>query len=68
MNKNIQPPHVVIIGAGFGGLRAGQVLARTAVQITLIDRFNYHLFQPLLSRWRQQVYQQMKLLTRCAAS
>ncbi len=38
MNKNIQPPHVVIIGAGFGGLRAAQALAKTAVQITLIDR------------------------------
>lgn len=41
-------PHVVIVGAGFGGLRAARALANTAVQITLIDRHNYHLFQPLL--------------------
>jgi NADH:ubiquinone reductase (H+-translocating) len=40
--------HVVIIGAGFGGLRAAQTLARKPVNITLIDKRNYHLFQPLL--------------------
>jgi len=41
-------PHVVIIGAGFGGLEAAKRLSKTPVQITLIDRRNYHLFQPLL--------------------
>jgi NADH:ubiquinone reductase (H+-translocating) len=41
-------PHIVIIGAGFGGLRAAQKLAGKPVRITLIDRRNYHLFQPLL--------------------
>ena len=41
-------PHVVIIGAGFGGLEAAKKLKKAAVQITLIDRHNYHLFQPLL--------------------
>ena len=41
-------PHVVIIGAGFGGLNAAQRLAKVPVRITLIDRQNYHLFQPLL--------------------
>jgi NADH dehydrogenase len=41
-------PHVVIVGAGFGGLETAQKLAHTPVQITLIDRHNYHLFQPLL--------------------
>ncbi|MFZ6027757.1 MAG: NAD(P)/FAD-dependent oxidoreductase [Chloroflexota bacterium] len=41
-------PHVVIIGAGFGGLRAAQKLAEQPVRVTLIDRRNYHLFQPLL--------------------
>ena len=41
-------PHVVIVGAGFGGLMAAQKLAKTPVRITLIDRQNYHLFQPLL--------------------
>ena len=41
-------PHVVIIGAGFGGLSAAMRLARVAADITVIDRRNYHLFQPLL--------------------
>ncbi|WP_156256154.1 NAD(P)/FAD-dependent oxidoreductase [Sandarakinorhabdus oryzae] len=40
--------HVVIIGAGFGGLAAAQSLARADVDITLIDGRNHHLFQPLL--------------------
>ena len=39
---------VVIVGGGFGGLRAAQGLARAPVQVTLVDRRNYHLFQPLL--------------------
>ncbi len=41
-------PHVVIVGAGFGGLETAQRLRNAPVQITLIDRHNYHLFQPLL--------------------
>lgn len=41
-------PHVVIVGAGFGGLETAQRLKNAPVQITLIDRQNYHLFQPLL--------------------
>lgn len=41
-------PHVVIIGGGFGGLAAARALAKAAVTITLIDRRNHHLFQPLL--------------------
>ena len=41
-------PHVVIIGGGFGGLAAAQALAKAPVTITLIDRRNHHLFQPLL--------------------
>ena len=41
-------PHIVIVGAGFGGMEAAQKLAKTPVRITLIDRQNYHLFQPLL--------------------
>jgi len=40
--------HVVIIGAGFGGLRTAQKLAGKSVDVTLIDKRNYHLFQPLL--------------------
>lgn len=41
-------PRVVIIGAGFGGLAAVQALGGLAADITVIDRHNYHLFQPLL--------------------
>src|SRR5213078_837042 len=41
-------PRVVIIGAGFGGLEAAKKLACEAVRVTVIDRTNYHLFQPLL--------------------
>ncbi len=41
-------PQVVVVGAGFGGLSAALGLARTAVDVTVIDRRNYHLFQPLL--------------------
>ena len=40
--------HIVIIGAGFGGLRAAKILSKSNVKVTLIDRNNYHLFQPLL--------------------
>src|SRR6187551_1243965 len=43
-----QPPQVIIIGAGFGGLEAAKKLACKDVRLTLIDRTNYHLFQPLL--------------------
>ena len=41
-------PNVVIVGGGFGGLQAARALRRAAVRVTLIDRTNYHLFQPLL--------------------
>jgi len=41
-------PHVVIVGAGFGGLEAAKKFAREDVRVTVIDRTNYHLFQPLL--------------------
>ncbi|MFO0891032.1 MAG: NAD(P)/FAD-dependent oxidoreductase [Isosphaeraceae bacterium] len=41
-------PHVVVIGAGFGGLAAVQALRRARVRVTVIDRQNHHLFQPLL--------------------
>lgn len=48
MSKNSGAPHVVIIGAGFAGLQAAQTLAKHKVSVTLVDRNNYHLFQPLL--------------------
>ena len=41
-------PHVVIVGGGFGGLYAARALAGRPVRVTLLDRRNYHLFQPLL--------------------
>src|SRR5437764_14640998 len=42
------PPHVVIVGGGFGGLYAARALAGRPVRVTLLDRRNHHLFQPLL--------------------
>jgi NADH dehydrogenase len=41
-------PHVVIIGGGFGGLQAAKSLRTAPVEVTLIDKRNFHLFQPLL--------------------
>src|SRR4029077_15612313 len=43
-----QKPNVIIIGAGFGGLQAAKELGRKNVRVTVVDRTNYHLFQPLL--------------------
>jgi NADH dehydrogenase len=40
--------HVVIVGGGFGGLTAAKILRRAPVRVTLLDRRNFHLFQPLL--------------------
>ena len=47
-SKNAPRPHVVIVGGGFGGLYAARSLAKYPVDITLLDKENYHLFQPLL--------------------
>ena len=44
----VTPPRVVILGGGFGGLDAARTLAGAPVRVRLIDRHNYHLFQPLL--------------------
>ena len=41
-------PHVVVVGGGFGGLWAARALAGSPVRVSLIDRVNHHLFQPLL--------------------
>ena len=41
-------PHVVIVGGGFGGLEAAKALKNAPVRITIIDRNNHHVFQPLL--------------------
>jgi len=42
------PPRIVILGAGFGGLFAARAMTHLKARITLVDRHNYHLFQPLL--------------------
>jgi len=47
-NTPEEKPRVVIVGAGFGGLEAAKKLAGQDVRVTVIDRTNYHLFQPLL--------------------
>ena len=41
-------PHIVIVGAGFGGLSAAKAVGKCSARVTVIDRRNYHLFQPLL--------------------
>ena len=41
-------PHVVILGGGFAGLYAAKSLAHAPVRVTLVDRRNHHLFQPML--------------------
>jgi NADH dehydrogenase len=48
MSKNAEETRVVIVGAGFAGLRVARRLARARIKVTLIDRNNFHLFQPLL--------------------
>ena len=47
-NTSITRPRVVIVGGGFGGLHAARGLAHAPVDVTLVDRTNHHLFQPLL--------------------
>ena len=46
--RTVKTPHVVIVGGGFGGLYCAKALKKAPVRITLIDRRNFHLFQPLL--------------------
>ena len=50
LTPNPEPriPNVVVVGGGFGGLYAARALGHIPVQVLLIDRVNYHLFQPLL--------------------
>src|SRR5687768_2060372 len=47
-DRSTKRPHVVIVGGGFGGLTAARVLGRAPVDVTVVDRANHHLFQPLL--------------------
>ena len=48
MTTTQQGPHVLLVGSGFGGLAAARALRRAHVRITIVDRSNHHLFQPLL--------------------
>ena len=48
VSRTERAPHVVLVGAGFGGLAAARALRRAPVRITILDRSNHHLFQPLL--------------------
>ena len=48
LEQRSSPPRVVIVGVGFGGLAAARSLRKAPVEVVLIDRRNYHLFQPLL--------------------
>src|SRR5882762_6693684 len=48
MSRPDTRPHVLIVGGGFGGLYAARALAGRPVRVTLLDRRNHHLFQPLL--------------------
>ena len=41
-------PKIVVVGAGFGGIVAARLFAKEDVDVTLVDRHNFHLFQPLL--------------------
>ena len=47
-NGSLAVPRVVVVGGGFGGLYAARALADVPVQVTLVDRRNHHVFQPLL--------------------
>src|SRR5215831_20963009 len=47
MSTAHKPHRVVVVGGGFGGLQAALKLSRLPVEVTLIDRRNFHLFQPL---------------------
>lgn len=44
----IQPEHIIIVGGGFGGIAAAKKLRKTNYRVTVIDKTNHHLFQPLL--------------------
>jgi NADH dehydrogenase/putative oxidoreductase len=46
--RNEALPHVIVVGAGFGGVAAARALKNAPCRVTVIDRHNYHLFQPLL--------------------
>jgi len=63
-------PRIVVAGAGFGGLRVARALARAPVDVVLVDRNNYHLFQPLLYQvamaglWPESIAQPVRRILR----
>ena len=61
-------PRVVIVGAGFSGIACAAALARARVSVTLIDRHNYHLFQPLLYQVATAGLRRATSRRRCEAS
>ena len=61
------PWRVIIVGGGFGGLRAAQALKSDLFDVTLIDRRNYHLYQPLLGQVAAGSLSPHRFLPHCEA-
>ena len=59
---------IVIVGGGFGGLELAKNLRKTGMQIVLIDKHNYHQFQPLIYQVRQQEWSQVPSHSHTVAS
>ena len=59
-------PHVVIVGGGFAGVDACKAVAKAVVRITLINKRNLNLFQPLLIRWPPDSSQEVMWPRLCA--
>ena len=64
-SKNIEP-HIVVVGGGFGGMSVVSALVHTPVRITLVDRRNHHLFQPLLYEVATAALSPGRSRSRCA--
>ncbi|MEI9885781.1 MAG: FAD-dependent oxidoreductase [Rhizomicrobium sp.] len=59
---------VVVVGGGFGGVRVAQALAKAPVDVTLVDRMNHHLFQPLLYQVATAALSGGEIARRCGVS
>ncbi len=70
MSEQDERRRVVIVGGGFAGLFAARALRRAAVQVTLIDRAEHHLFQPLLYQCATGILSEGKIAAplRCGPS
>lgn len=55
-------PHVVILGAGFGGIKAAKLLADKDVDVTIVDKHNYHYSNRYYIKYRHLFYLKMKFL------